>query len=92
MNIIIKPIITEKSMQLAKKNKYSFLVEKNATKEALKRVVEKLFSVHVSRVTTVIIKGKELRVGKKRMLSSLPATKKAIVSVKKGEKIDLFEV
>jgi len=92
MNIIIKPIITEKSMQLAKNGRYSFVVAKSTSKNSIKKTVEKLFKVHVTQVSTIVAKGKTARVGTKRQLAFTPAVKKAILKIKQGEKIDLFEV
>lgn len=92
MNIIIKPVITEKSMKLAKNGNYSFIVSLSATKKEIKKTVEKLFKVHITQIATVVTKGKTARVGAKRQISLLPPTKKAIVKTKAGEKIDLFEV
>jgi large subunit ribosomal protein L23 len=90
-DILIKPIITEKSMNHAANGKYTFLVGLHTDKKNIKRVVEKLFTVHVVSVMTTIVKGKSLRAGVRRIEIKKRPFKKAIVEVKKGEKIPLFE-
>lgn len=90
-SIIIRPIITEKSMKLAKSGQFTFEVAKDTTKELIKKVVEKLFNVHVARISIVITKGRIHKTGLKRIEIGMTDIKKAIVSVRTGEKIDLFE-
>lgn len=92
MNSIVKPVISEKSMQDAAKNKFTFLVATHANKPAIKKDVEKKFNVHVISVSTTIVKGKSIRTGKKRIETKQSPFKKAIVELKSGEKIGLFEV
>lgn len=91
-NVIIKPVITEKSMKDAAKGRYTFIVAMNATKKMIKEAIEKLFSVHVVATTTVVVKGKTTRVGKRRTEKALQSRKKTIVALKSGEKIGLFEL
>ena len=62
-DIIIKPIITEKSNTSIQEGKYTFKVAKKATKVEIRNAVEKLFGVKVLKVNTVTVKGKEKRVG-----------------------------
>ena len=92
MDIIIAPLITEKSMIDAGNGKFSFRVAKSANKTEIKRVIEKNFSVHVTHVTTSILKGRTVRVGTRRTERDISDTKKAIVTLKKGEKIGMFEL
>ena len=92
MNIIISPLITEKSMSDAASGKFSFRVAKSANKNEIKKEVEKRFSVNVTHISTNILKGKKIRVGVRRTEKEISDTKKAIVSVKKGQKIGLFEL
>jgi len=89
--IIIKPLITEKSMSDVKKGKYAFVVAKDASKSAIKAAIKALFGVTVVAVSTSVQKGKMQRVGIKRIEVGKSALKKAMVTVKKGEKIALFE-
>ena len=90
-HVIVSPLITERSMALAQSGQYTFVVGRFATKEEVKKEVEKLFSVHVQSVSTVVTKGRTKRVGKRREEVQLQPMKKAVVAVKKGEKIALFE-
>ncbi len=77
--IIIKPIITEKSNDGVVEGKYTFKVNKKATKIDIKRAVEKLFNVKVVSVNTISVKGKEKRVG--RYVGKTSDWKKAIVTI-----------
>lgn len=78
-DIIIKPIITEKSNVEMQAGKYTFEVNKKATKVDVKRAVEKLFNVKVLKVNTINVSGKEKRVG--RNVGKTANWKKAIVSI-----------
>ncbi len=88
-HILIKPIITEKAMQHVKSNVYSFQVNRNANKHQIKKIIESLFKVSVSRVRTIVRRGKTRRGGKKRIEKRLPDRKIAHILVSKGT-IDLF--
>lgn len=92
MNIIKKPLITEKSLGRAHTGVYTFEVKKSADKNEIKSEVEKLFGVHVVSVRTVVMHGKTRRVGKRRTESKASDWKKAFITVKSGEKIELFDV
>ena len=78
-DIIIKPIITEKSNVEMQAGKYTFEINKKATKVDVKRAVEKLFNVKVLKVNTINVSGKEKRVG--RNVGKTADWKKAIVSI-----------
>ena len=78
-DIIIKPIITEKSNVEMQAGKYTFEVNKKATKVDVKRAVEKLFNGKVLKVNTINVSGKEKRVG--RNIGKTADWKKAIVSI-----------
>ena len=91
-DIFIRPIITEKSMGLASKGSYTFQVNRNANKNQLAEAVSQQFGVTVIKVRTVKLKGKVKRFGSKRKLTKLSDIKKAIVSLKSGQKIDLFDI
>ena len=89
-DIIIKPIVTEKSSLLKEKeNKYVFKVAKKATKGQIKEAVQKLFKVEVLGVHTAIIPGKEKRMGAHAGMRT--DWKKAIVAIKKGQEIKVIE-
>ena len=77
--VIIKPIITERSSEDLQEGKYTFKVNKKATKVDIKNAVEKLFEVKVLSVNTVTVKGKEKRVG--RNVGKTSDWKKAIVTI-----------
>ena len=77
--IIIKPIITEKSSSGLSEGKYTFKVAKKATKVQIANAVEALFNVKVTNVNTLIVKGKEKRVGANT--GKRPDWKKAIVTI-----------
>ena len=77
--VIIKPIITEKSNDLIQSGKYTLKVNKKATKVDIKRACEKLFDVKVLNVNTVSVKGKDKRVG--RSVGKTSDWKKAVVTI-----------
>lgn len=88
-DIILKPIVTEKSMNLLADNKYTFLVDKKANKSEIKSAIESIFKVKVENVNTMNIKGKPKRMG--RFEGKRPDRKKAIVTLKAGQKIRIFD-
>ena len=77
--IVIKPIVTEKSSSNLAEGKYTFKVAKKATKVQIANAVEKLFNVRVLTVNTMIVKGKEKRVGANS--GKTPDWKKAIITI-----------
>lgn len=87
-DILKKPLITEKSMDLVGENKYTFIVDLNSNKIEIKRAVEELFKVKVDKVHTLRYKGKVKRV--RGRIGRTSAYKKAIVTLKEG-KIEIFE-
>lgn len=88
-DIIIKPVVTEKSMNLLADNKYTFVVDKKSNKTEIKNAIEDIFKVKVDKVSTLIVKGKPKRMG--RFAGRTSDKKKAIVTLKEGHKIKLFE-
>ncbi len=93
-SILKRPLITEKS-QIAtdKLQKYGFVVEKKATKNEIKAEIEKLYSVNIQSVNTMIYAGKTKSKNTKKGVFSgrTPAFKKAFVTLQEGESIDFFE-
>ncbi|MDO8491140.1 MAG: 50S ribosomal protein L23 [Dehalococcoidia bacterium] len=89
LDVIERPLVTEKSTALAEKNKYAFEVATDANKHQIKEAVEKAFKVKVSSVNVLNVPGKLRRVGKHHGMT--PQWKKAIVTVAPGFKIELFE-
>lgn len=90
--ILIKPIITEKSIQDAAQSWYTFAVAKAANKGEIKKAVEGQFKVSVLAVKTLTAKGKSKRVGRRRQEIKQSPWKKARVKLAPEQKIDLFEV
>ena len=85
--IILNPLVTEKSTQQSEFNKMVFSVPINATKLDVKTSIEKIFSVKVKSVNTILLKGKIKRF--KGILGRRSNTKKAIVTLEPGNTIDL---
>ena len=89
-DVVKRPLITEKSERGRETDQqYAFEVHRDATKIQVKTAVEKLFGVHVTAVRTSISRGKNKRVG--RSMGRRPNWKKAIVTLREGETISLFE-
>ena len=88
-NVIIRPIVSERSFDLMEQGKYTFEVAKTASKEEIADAVEKIFGVHVLKVNTMSVKGKlkRLRTTKAGVTRSW---KKAIVTLAPGEQIEIF--
>lgn len=92
-NILIKPIITEKSTKLGDKfNRYAFKVDRDANKLQIKKAIEVTYNVKVEDVNTAVIPGKlKVRQTKKGVARGMKAAyKKAYVTLKEGETIDLY--
>ena len=90
--VIVRPLITERSTELKEKGKYSFEVNPAATKKEIKNAVEAIFKkekVEVTKVNTTNVPAKVRRFG--RGLSKSYRWKKAIVTLKPGQKIEFFE-
>ncbi len=94
MNILIKPVITEKMTAISEKfdNRYGFVVAKEANKVEIKKAVEAMYGVNVETVNTIRYAGKtKSRYTKKGFVTGkVSAFKKAIVTLTKGQKIDFY--
>ena len=89
-NVLVGPMLTERGTLMKEQdNKVLFKVAKEANKIEIKGAVEEIFKVKVDRVTTMNYKGKKKRQGKHE--GKRPDWKKAIVTLKKGEKLDFIE-
>jgi len=88
-DVLQRPLITEKNTILQAQNKYAFEVAGAATKYQIKQAVEKAFRVKVTGVNTVTVSGKTRRMGR-RIYSTSP-WKKAVVTLRAGDKIEFFE-
>lgn len=87
LDTIISPNITEKSTALSEFNKIVFKVHKGANKNSIKKSIEKIFKVNVVKINTIKQKGKTKIIRGKKTIKS--GYKKAIVTLKKGQSIDL---
>jgi len=89
-DIIVKPIITERSMDDMAARKYTFFVDMRANKTEIKRAAEKVFGVTVEKVNTIRVKGKVKRMGKNE--GKRPDRRKAIITLTPESKgIEFFE-
>jgi large subunit ribosomal protein L23 len=87
--VLRRPLITEKSTALQSQNKYAFEIANRANKLMIRQAVEKAFKVTVTGVNVVTMRGKTRRAGR-RQIKTAP-WKKAIVTLKPGDKIEFFE-
>ena len=91
-NIILRPVITEKSMAEAEQlNKYHFYVHPNANKIQIRQAIEALFDVRVACVNTMNTKGKTRQRSFRHRIGQTAAEKKAIVTLAPGDRIELIE-
>jgi large subunit ribosomal protein L23 len=88
-DIIIRPIVTEKSSALMEQNKYTFEVHKSANKIQIRQAVEQVFKVKVLSVNTMNVSSKPKRMG--AFLGKTRSWKKAIVTLPVGQRIEFFE-
>ena len=89
-DVILKPVITEKSMDDAQERKYTFKVAKDANKTEVKLALEEIFGIEIAKVNIMNVKGKVKRMG--RTVGRTPDSKKAIVTLKEGSKeIEFFQ-
>jgi large subunit ribosomal protein L23 len=87
-DVLLAPVVSEKTYSLLDENKYTFLVHPEANKTEIKIAVEKIFGVKVTAVNTINRKGKSRRT--RNGLGKRKDTKRAIVSVAAGQSIDIF--
>jgi large subunit ribosomal protein L23 len=87
--VIRRPLVTEKNTSLQVQGKYAFEVAREANKNQVKQAVEKAFKVNVTAVNIISVRGRERRVGRRMVTGS--SWKKAVVTLKTGDKITVFE-
>ena len=87
--VLLAPVVTEKSYELIDNRKYSFRVHQDAHKTQVRQAVEELFSVHVEAVNIVKVQPKPKQRGLRR--GKKPGWKKAIVQLREGDSIEIFE-
>jgi large subunit ribosomal protein L23 len=90
-NILIRPVVSEKSYSLMDENVYVFVVDPSATKIDVRYAVEHTFGVKVDKVNTLNRKGKVKRNRRSNTVGHRADTKRAIVTLREGDSIDLFE-
>jgi large subunit ribosomal protein L23 len=87
--ILLRPVITEKSTDMHENGRYTFEVARDATKLEIRGAVETAFDVDVVKVTTLNVRGKTKRLGPRQV--SLRSWKKAVVTLAQGDRIEIFE-
>ncbi len=90
-DVILRPVVSEKSYGLLEDNVYTFVVHPRATKIEVRDAVETIFNVRVVKVNTLNRKGKRKRNRRTATFGTRPDTKRAIVTLAPGSRIDLFE-
>ena len=90
-DIILRPVVSEKSYGLLDDGVYTFVVDPRASKIEISQAVETIFNVQVAKVNTLNRKGKRKRNRKSGTFGKRPDTKRAIVTLASGGRIDLFE-
>ena len=90
-SVIIRPVVSEKSYGLLDNGVYTFVVDPKASKIEISQAVETIFNVQVAKVNTLNRKGKRKRNRKSQTFGQRPDTKRAIVTLVVGGRIDLFE-
>jgi large subunit ribosomal protein L23 len=91
MSILIRPVVSEKTYGLMDNHTYVFVVDPRATKIDVRNAVEQAFNVKVVNVNTLNRKGKSTRNRRTGVTGMRPGTKRAIVTLKQGDSINLFE-
>ena len=90
-DVILEPVVSEKSYNLLDEGAYTFRVHPDANKIEIRQAVESIFDVKVLKVTTANRKGKRKRNRRALTFGRRPDTKRAIVTLVEGDRIDLFE-
>lgn len=91
-DVLLEPVVSEKSYTLLEDNVYTFNVAPDATKPEIKQAVETLFEVTVLKVNTLNRKGKRVRDRRSGKMNVRSGAKRAMVTLADGDEIDLFEV
>jgi large subunit ribosomal protein L23 len=91
-DVIIKPVVSEKSYGLIDNNVYTFKVHPSASKPEIRDAVESIFGVRVTKVNTLNRKGKRKRNRRSFTFGARPDTKRALVTLAEGDSIELFDL
>jgi large subunit ribosomal protein L23 len=90
-DVILKPVVSEKSYGLLDSGVYTFIVHPDSNKTEIRQAVESIFNVRVASVNTLNRKGKRKRNRRQATFGKRPDTKRAIVTLAAGDRIELFE-
>ncbi len=90
--VVYQPLLTEKTLLLARGGWFSFVADKASTKQEIAQSIASLYGVKVTQVRTAIMHGKMRRVGKRQAAKRMADWKKAMVRLGEGQKIDAFEL
>ena len=90
-DVILRPVVSEKSYGLLDRNVYTFVVAPDANKIEIRQAVESIFNVRVTKVNTLNRKGKRKRNRRSFTFGTRPDTKRALVTLADGDSIELFE-
>lgn len=90
-DVILRPVVSEKSYSLLDANAYTFVVHPDANKIQIRQAVEAIFNVQVAKVNTLNRPGKRRRNRKSFTFGKRPDTKRAVITLAEGDRIDLFE-
>ena len=91
-DVILEPVISEKSFALLERNVYTFKVHPSAAKPEIAKAVEEIFDVRVTKVNTLRRKGKRVRNRRRLTYGRRPEVKRAMITLAEGDSIELFEV
>lgn len=89
--VLLRPVVSEKSYSLMEDGTYVFVVAPDATRVEVRAAVEQVFGVRVTKVNTMNRKGKKRRNRRTNVVGTRPSTKRALVTLAAGDRIDLFE-
>lgn len=90
--MLLKPIVTEKTIREAEKKRYTFAMPSSMTKPELKKKLEKLFKVSIIKIQTAIMPGKNYRKGRRWIYGQHADWKKTVITIKPDQKIELFDI
>lgn len=91
-NVVVQPVVTEKTLAKTGEGEYAFLVERSVSKNQIKEAVENLFGVSVTNVRTANLPARKVRVNRRTWRKkAMPTPKRAVVKLAEGQKIALFE-
>ena len=90
-DIIVAPVVSEKTYSLMDEGKYTFIVDQDSNKTEIKHAIESIFDVQVAKVNTLNRRGKVQRNRRTNRIGKRPDTKRAIVTLAEGESIEIFQ-